>query len=812
MKYAILIIALFLNAALIYVLGTRNVLPLPLGSFLSVQEGIWQNAEATDVEFNLDIKTSNVSGRTDVYLDERLVPHIFAENENDAFFVQGFLHAKFRLWQMEFQTHAAAGRISEIVGDKAIDYDKNQRRIGMVFAAENALGEMEKDPATKLAMDSYTAGVNYFIKQLSSSEIPLEYKLLGYQPEAWTNLKSALFIKQMTNTLAGYDRDFEFTNALKILGEENFRILYSDLADSLYPVIPKGTVYKNPELALAAPPSADSLYFKRTDTIHFTEDFKPDPSNGSNNWAVSGIKTKSGKPILCNDPHLNLTLPSIWYEVQIHTTDYNAYGVSFPGIPGVVIGFNDSIAFGFTNAGRDVKDYYEIQFKDNSKQEYMFNNEWRKTELRIEDIGVKNTKSVKDTVAYTVFGPVTYDKSFKTDLTEEKAYALRWVAHDSSNVLKMWLLLNRAKNYSDYLSAIRYFNAPGQNMIFASKSGDIALWQQATFPMRWKDQGLFVMPGTDSSYMWKGYIPFDENPNSLNPASGFISSANQRVADTSYPYFIPGSYEVYRPITINRNLSEMNNITVDDMKALQNNNYNVFAEEARPILLNYIDRSSLSTEESKYLNFVEQWDLNNNATEKGVVCFIAWWDSLHANVFNDDLVRDKIPVIKPEKFVLLEALKRDSSFKFIDDINTPEKEDLGAQVTSALKKASLMLNELDRDNKLEWGKYKNTTVYHLLKNNAMPFARTGIITGGGNGIINATQHDHGPSWKMVIEMTTPTNAYGVYPGGQSGNPGSFYYDNFIDTWSIGEYYKLWFMLPADITDKRIKWKMSFKPA
>jgi penicillin amidase len=498
--------------------------------------------------------------------------------------------------------------------------------------------------------------------------------------------------------------------------------------------------------------------------------------------------------------------------VQIHTPEYNAYGVSFPGIPGVVIGFNDSIAFGFTNAGRDVKDYYEIQFKDNSKQEYLFNNEWRKTELRIEEIAVKNTNSIKDTVAYTIFGPVTYDKSFKTELTEAKAYALRWVAHDSSNVLKMWLLLNRAKNYADYLSAIRHFNAPGQNMIFASKSGDIALWQQATFPLRWKDQGLFVMPGTDSSYMWKGYIPFEENPHSLNPSSGFVSSANQRVADTSYPYFIPGSYEVYRPITINRNLSEMNNITVDDMKALQNNNYNVFAEEARPILLNYIDRSSLSTEERKYLNFVEQWDLNNNANDKGVVCFIAWWDSLHANVFNDDLIRDKIPVIKPEKFVLLEALKRDSSFKFIDDINTPEKEDLVTQVTSALKKASLALMELEKNNKLEWGKYKNTTVYHLLKNNAMPFARTGIFTGGGNGIINATQHDHGPSWKMIIEMTTPTNAYGVYPGGQSGNPGSFYYDNFIDTWSVGEYYKLWFMGTTDITDNRIKWKMSFKPA
>ncbi len=380
MKYFIFVLSLALNLAMIYVLGTRDFLPIPLGKFLSVQEGIWQNAESTDESFDINIKTSKVKTQTEVFFDERLVPHIVAENEHDAFFVQGYLHAKFRLWQMEFQTHAAAGRISEIVGDKAINFDRTQRRLGMVFAAENALGEMEKDPATKQALDAYTAGVNHFISQLSSSKVPIEYKLLGYQPEQWTNLKSALFIKQMTNTLAGFDRDLEFTNALKILGEENFRLLYSDLPDSLYPVVPKGTAYASPELALLPPSTVDSLYYKREDTIHFTEDFKPNPSNGSNNWAVSGSKTQSGKPILANDPHLSLTLPSIWYEIQMQTPEYNSYGVSFPGIPGVVIGFNDSIAFGFTNAGRDVKDYYEIQFKDNKKEEK------RKIDSKLKDI------------------------------------------------------------------------------------------------------------------------------------------------------------------------------------------------------------------------------------------------------------------------------------------------------------------------------------------------------------------------------------------------------------------------------------------
>lgn len=809
MKYLILALSLLVNSLLVYVLDTRSFLPLPLGSFLSVQEGVWQNAEPTNKDYNADLKLDGLNGEVNVYFDERLVPHVFATEENDAYFVQGYLHAKFRLWQMEFQTHAAAGRISEIVGSKGLTFDRNQRRIGMVYAAENALAAMEKDPQTLSALNAYTAGINSFIEKINTSELPIEYKLLGYVPEKWNNLKSALFIKQMTNTLAGYDRDLEYTNALEILGEEKFRILYSDIPDSLYPVIPNGTDYAAASIELTTPESADSLYFKRKDTIEFVEDYKPDPLNGSNNWVVAGSKTKSGKPILANDPHLSLTLPSIWFEIQINTPSFNAYGVSFPGIPGVVIGYNDSIAFGFTNAGRDVKDYYEVEFKDKSKQSYFFNNNWVKTTLRVESIKIKDSVSFLDTVAYTIFGPVTYDHSFKHSLSNEKAYALKWVAHDTSNVLKMWMLLNRAKNYNDYYEAISFFNVPGQNMIFASGTGDIALWQQGTFPLRWQDQGLFVMPGKDSSYMWKGYIPMDENPHSLNPSEGYLSSANQRAADVSYPYFMPGSYEVYRPITINRKLAELTNITIEDMKKLQNNNYNVFAEMAVPILLQNIDSTKLTNDEFRYLNMVSTWNLYNDVKEKGTTCFSIWWDSLSTVIFNDDLVKDKIPVIKPEKFVLLESLSNDTSFMFIDDISTDKVETIKDQVTLALQKATLKLSELEKENKLSWGAFKNTTVYHLLKTNTLPFARGGLNIGGGAGIVNATTHDHGPSWKMIIEMGSPIKAVGIYPGGQSGNPGSKYYDSFIDTWAKGEYYDLKMMNQEDIKQKKYTWKMTF---
>jgi penicillin amidase len=496
--------------------------------------------------------------------------------------------------------------------------------------------------------------------------------------------------------------------------------------------------------------------------------------------------------------------------MQLHTPGFNASGVSFPGIPGIVIGFNDNIAFGFTNSGRDVKDYYDIKFKDETRQEYWFNNSWRPSENRVEEIKVKGALTVLDTVSYTVFGPVMYDKSNEDVLQDNRAYALRWVAHDPSNILKMWHLLNRAKNYDDYLAAIKYFNVPGQNMLFASKNGDIALWQQAAFPLRWKDQGLFVMPGQDSSYMWKGFIPQAENPHIINPTEGYISSANQRPVDSTYPYFIPGSYDVYRGIIINRRLSAMQNVTPEDMMKLQNDNYNVFAEYGLPILLKYVDRSSLDEKDIDYLNIITKWNFKNDPKEKGPTIFINWWDSLQTEVFTDELNQASMPVIKPEKFVLLEGLLRDSAFKFIDDIRTNKRETLEDVVTSAFKKAGIKLREAEKEGKLEWAKYKNTTVYHLLRTGALPFARSGLLNGGGTNIINATTHDHGPSWRMVIHMTDEIDAYAVYPGGQQGNPGSRYYDNFIDTWTRGEYYRLWIMKEKDKNDKRVKWKITFR--
>ena len=807
MRIIFLVLSAAITIGLCMILNTKMLLPAPLGKLLAPQEGIWQNAEPADANFSAELTFPSLEGKVSVYFDERLVPHVFAEQENDAYFVQGYLHAKFRLWQMELQTLSAAGRASEVVGDIAINHDREFRRLGMVYAAENSLKAMESNETIKKECDAYTAGVNSYIESLTESSLPLEYKLLGYKPEKWNNLKTALFLKYMSYDLAAHETDFEMTNAKNYFSPGDFEKLYPARQDSMDPIIPKGTIYQQPKIQLKAPANADSLYLSKA-VVAVEEYEKPDQDNGSNNWAVSGSKTQSGAPILCNDPHLGLNLPSLWYEMQISTPSFNAYGATFPGAPSVIIGYNDSCAFGFTNGGRDVRDYYEIKFKDDTRKEYWFNNEWKKTTFRYEQIKIAGKPTMTDTVAYTLFGPVMYDRSFGGKRTDnQKNYAVNWKAHSASNELLLFNLLNRAKNYADYAVAVENLHTPGQNVAFACKNGDIAIRTQGEFPAKWKGQGDFIMEGIDSNYMWQGMIPMDETPFQYNPERGFISSANQIPADSTYPYYLGREYPASRGYIINRRLAAMQNITVDSMKQLQTDNYNVFAEMARPVFLKNINEEILNAREKKYFNILKNWDLRNNASSQGATIFVLTWKYFKDTVYSDEYAKAPSPILLPFESTLLESILKDSAYKFLDNISTTKVETLADEATAAFKRAATDLATAEADDRLEWAKYKDTHVSHLLK---LPsFSRLHLLIGGGNNIINATKENHGPSWRMIVSLTAKTEAYGVYPGGQSGNPGSKFYSNFIDSWVAGKYYSLWMMTKEEQKHNRVKWVMNF---
>ncbi|MEM9680315.1 MAG: penicillin acylase family protein, partial [Bacteroidota bacterium] len=477
MKYIKLLVPFLLTVGIFYTLNTKlGPLP-PLGKFLNPSSGIWQNE--TDEAITGEVSIPGLTDKVTVHYDELMIPHVFAQNDHDLYKVQGYLTAKHRLWQLEFQTHAASGRLSEIFGEGALNYDRSERRRGMGYGAEQAIAYMEQyDIETLSFVQDYADGVNAYINQLQPKDYPVEYKLLDYQPETWSPKKTALLLMYMTKMLAGHDDDLEYTNVLRLIGEENFDLLFPDFFDITAPVIPKETDWSFIDVPQTPLPASQVVLDTIVETIE-----KPNPDNGSNNWAVSGAKSTTGNPILANDPHLGLNLPSIWFVMQLSTPDQNAFGATIPGALSVISGFNQYIAWGETNATRDVIDWYKIEFNDDRTQ-YKYDGQWKDVTVRVEDIKIKGKESYKDSVLYTHHGPVVYDKNFRSD-NERSGYAMRWIGHDGGNNQKTFIELNKAKNYDDYTRALQYWKAPAQNFVFASTEGDIALWIQGKFANKW---------------------------------------------------------------------------------------------------------------------------------------------------------------------------------------------------------------------------------------------------------------------------------------------------------------------------------------
>jgi penicillin amidase len=819
------VVSLSITFVLIYLFNTKVGVAPPFGKFLNPFTGFWQNAESAkamkDNEMNLD----GLKDEVKVYFDERLVPHVFAKNDADLYFMQGYITAKYRLWQMEVSTHNAAGRVSEIVGEKALETDRMMRRIGMGYGAEKAQAFIEQDTFSKKLIQSYCDGINAYIKTLKPADYPLEYKLLDYKPEEWKPIKVGLLLKNMANMLSVFEFDIENSNFVAKYGKEEFRKLYPDFIADEDPIIPVGTKF---EIRNSKPEtiSKSEIINHKSEIISAVLD-KPDEITGSNNWAVSGSKTKSGKPILCNDPHLRLSLPSIWYEMHLVSPNMNVYGATLPGSPAVIIGFNDSISWGVTNGGRDVRDWYQIKFKDASRDEYEWNGQWLKSEKKIEKYFVRGKGEVDDTVIYTKYGPVVFDKNFGT-ADSKKNLAMSWVAHLPSNEFKTFYGFNCGKNYDDYIRALNNYTCPAQNFVFASRSGDIAIKEQGKFPIRDKatEQGKYLSDGTTDKDDWKTFIPYDDNPTIKNPERGFVSSANQHPTDSTYPYYYPGvgAYENYRNRRINKLLTEGKDIDADFMKKMQNDNFNLHASEAAPVLLSLLDQSKLDNNEKKMAEAIGKWDYFNNANEVAPVYFEIWWTELRKMLWDEMLVKD-VPMKQPSFYVTVQFLKNDSTSAFYDNATTPEKETRYDIVlysfhrikdTLAAKQFTEVNEPYENDettnrdhlNPRDWGTYKDTKISHLA--GLAPFS-VHAYNGGNAGIVNATNATNGPSWRMIVDEGA-MKAYVVYPGGQSGNPGSKYYDNMIKSWADGQYYEANFVANGEALGNKKLFTSTFHPA
>jgi len=745
----------------------------PMGKLLFPKTGLWQNADVFIPDFKLEDPA--LKDAVEIIYDDRGVPHIYANNLQDALLAQGYVEARDRLFQMDITSRSASGRLSEILGKKFVDADERTINAGMTYAAENAVSSWKKSPRFG-QLETYVKGVNLFIDQLKEKQFPFEFKLLDYEPQTWTIENCSHIQKSMARVLCYGSNDIAYSNLYTVLGDSLFNKLYPERNAQDLPIIPKGTAFNEPV-------ELDSFNFQLNaiDTFTYHERIKTNDGAGSNNWAVNAVKTKNGHPILSNDPHLNLTYPSVWYEIHIVTPDFNARGVTIAGMPGIMIGFNEHIAWGETNVGQDVKDFYRIKYTDQSRTKYIIDDQVLDIDIKSDTIKVRGSKDKILNTHYTKWGPIVY---FSED--GDKDLALHWLAHEGINAEEAFTFVDAlsSKNYSEYRKATSNFITPAQNFLVASKDDDIGIEINGLFPAKQEGDGKFIKDGSNSISGWERFIPEEQKAEAKNPPSGYVASANQWSTAEDYPYYYTGrSFENYRGRIINRYLASNSDLTVEDMKAFQLDNYNIKAEELTPFLLKSLEGVSLNDQQNELKSELEKWNFKYNPKDKAPIIFEKWFRTYRSMIIKNHAdISERMFTKQPAAFVVSQlSLDNPTDFVF-DDPKTDQKEtafDLSKQAFIELIPENLKEN---------WGKENALRIGHIAR---IPGLGSDAMYLGGNGnVLNAINGSFGPSWRMIVELGDTINAIGVFPGGQSGNPPSKYYDNNTKYWANGEYHTL----------------------
>jgi penicillin amidase len=679
--------------------------------------------------------------------------------------------------------------LSELLGERTLDYDRKQRERGYEKSAIEKAEHWLQYPDTKNYLESYVRGINDYINTLSYKEWPLEYKLLAHEPTQWSTTQSALVVMSMAISLCLGEDDLEYSIAREKLSAADYAFLFPEHNRKQSAIIASERKWdfaptQQASAGSSAPPVMKGM------KMHYEES----SPNGSNNWAVAGKKTKNGYAIVANDPHLGLTLPNIWYEIELHTPQMHVHGVTLPGLPFVVLGFNDSIAWGSTNSGQDVLDWYTITWQDSSRRAYQLDGQFVNAILRPEVIKVRGQKDIIDTIRYTHWGPVTHSD-------EHRDMAMKWIGHQkaNSNDFDYLVRINQAKGLTDYREAIHAFQYPAQNKVFGSVQGDIAISVAGVMPVRPKGLGESLTAGDQTSNDWQGYIPFEHSPYIINPTAGFVGSANQHPADTTYPFPLLGKryFDDYRGRMVNNLLAEAEGITPESMMSMQQNNYNLIAADILPALVNAVrSRGCFPKNDSTYLQVISNWNFENHRDSLSPILFDIWMRKFAAATW-DEL--DTLNVMYPETWRLIEITTGHPDYAYFDATATEDvtetMEDIACMTFSATVDTFLTMAPEVRKN---WGTYKHSAIPHLAR---LPqFGVDFISTSGGRNIINAMSKSNGPSWRLVAELSNPPKAWVNYPGGQSGDPADPHYKDFLEHYFDGHYY------PVQLLPDASAWK------
>ena len=788
-------------AALLFV-SARGIGPAgvpPLGPLLDPVQGAASSVRFGDLPETEKEQIPGLAADTRVLFDVRGVPHVFAANTRDAYRALGYAVARDRFFQMELTYRAASGTLTELVGARALPLDKEARRLGLGWAAEKKWAASDSASEGRRAMDAFADGVNAYRATMTPERTPVEYKLLGAAPMArWEPRHSVYLLMRMALTLAYDPEDLRRTRVASIVGREAANALFprnSPIQEPIQPV-PGRTAPREAWSVLPAPAAPDTslmLAAAAASLLEHTGLAMPGVEQtgdalGSNNWAIAPQRTASGGAILSGDPHLDLSLPSIWYEAHLVVKDsLDVYGVTFPGAPTIVIGFNQNVAWTFTNTGGDVADYFLEEVDDAvTPTQYRLDGAWQKLTPRVETYRSATGGTIAtDTVYYTHRGPTLREKG--------RLLSFRWTAHDPSNELDGFVAATRASSVQQWQSAMLPYKSPTQNMLVADRSGTIALRSYGEYPMRANgEEGSYVRDGRTRASDWTGMLPIDAMPQVTNPAQGYIASANQQPFDPAVvPRYIGANWpDPWRAMRINEILRADDKVTPERVRLMHMDPLNVRARMIAPYLVRAAERSG-NTSLAAAAAILRDWDYRYTLSAQAPVLFEAAMKRIVRNTWDElSPTPGQVAVAIPPSVVLLELL-RDSTSVWWDDRRTAATiETRDGLLADALKLAydSLTTTLGPTGLRWEWGRTGGINVRHLA---GLPgFSREHLPVTSGNGTLApaaGATGSHGASWRMIVELTKDRRtAWAIYPGGQSGNPASTRYDDRLEKWRTGQ--------------------------
>jgi len=732
-------------------------------------------------DYNAEVKLEGMLGQVTVYRDAYAVPHIYADNEKDLYRATGYVMAQDRLWQMDLFRRATTGRLSEIFGPDLVEADLLMRALRIPEKSRMVLSRQE--PEVLETLEAFADGVNQFI-EIHQDDLPLEFSLLGYKPEDWAPEHTVNLISYMAwdLTFPWRSETLLFKIAQKI-GADNPKLieLIPDLSLQTTLGYPKFRLEKD-KLELSSNLLESSRKLEQLGLVVFS---------GSNNWAVSGKKSITGKPLFANDMHLDLFIPGIWYQMhQIVEGKLNVTGVCLAGAPSVVAGHNQRIAWGMTNAMVDDMDFYLETIHPENPNMYMFNGEWREMDVRTERILIKGGEIAEKTLRFTHRGPII--SGFKG--ISDHALSMRWIGNEFSDEVYSVYWLNRAGNWEEFKQAAKYFFSVSQNINYADVDGNIGLYYCAGVPIR-KGKGFFVFPGETDEYDWTGFIPFEELPHVYNPESGYVSSANNRATDETYPYYISQWFlPPHRIERIHEMLEAKEKLSIDDFKSMHSDLHSTLVDDILGDIVGELkDMEDLSTAEKKALELLMSWPGELTEASAATSIFEKMQYHLTKNLIQDELGDELLGEILGNRTLYLNLLVkifRTKESLWCDDVSRADSEEDFSQVVQKSFRDTvqdLVTNRGEDPEDWEWGKIHKLHLDHpigsvKILDRVFRLNRGPFPVGGSNHTVCPFSYSFktfvsksGASHRHIYSLANWDESWTVIPTGVSGVPASPHY-------------------------------------